>query len=69
MKEEKKAEPETVGLEIVKEDFPVQGLDCADGAQLLEKAVCKVKGVVGAQAGLPGPGGRGLGHPLDGRLR
>ena len=31
-------------------EFPVQGLDCADCAQLLEKAVCKVKGVVGAQA-------------------
>ncbi|MHB9071968.1 MAG: heavy metal translocating P-type ATPase [Desulfobaccales bacterium] len=35
---------------MLKEDFPVQGLDCADCAQLLEKAVCKIKGVAGAKA-------------------
>ncbi len=45
---EKKAEPETAVRKIVKEDFPVQGLDCADCAQLLEKAVCKLKGVASA---------------------
>ncbi|MCL4503772.1 MAG: cadmium-translocating P-type ATPase [Deltaproteobacteria bacterium] len=48
MEEPKKTESETA--EIVKEDIPVQGLDCADCAQLLEKAVCKLKGVTGAQA-------------------
>ncbi|MBI4644965.1 MAG: cadmium-translocating P-type ATPase, partial [Deltaproteobacteria bacterium] len=52
MRKKKKAEPKAVGPGIVKEDFPVQGLDCADCAQLLEKAVGKVKGVVGAQADL-----------------
>ena len=32
------------------QDILVQGLDCADCAQLLEKAVGKIKGVAGAQA-------------------
>ncbi|MEW6657307.1 MAG: heavy metal translocating P-type ATPase [Thermodesulfobacteriota bacterium] len=50
MKKKKKAEPKAEGMEVLKEDFPVQGLDCADCAQLLEKAVCKVKGVAGAKA-------------------
>ena len=50
MKKPKKTEPETAVRKIVKEDIPVQWLDCADCAQLLEKAVCKIKGVAGAQA-------------------
>jgi cation transport ATPase len=50
MKNKQKAEPETTESKIARKDFPVQGLDCADCAQLLEKAVCKVKGVAGAQA-------------------
>ena len=52
MKKKKKAEPETGGPEIAVQDIPVQGLDCADCAQLLEKAVGKIKGVAGAQADL-----------------
>ena len=50
MKEQKISEAETAGLEIIMKDSLIQGLDCADCAQLLEKAVCKVKGVPGAQA-------------------
>ena len=50
MKKPKKTEPETTVRKIVKEDIPVQGLDCVDCAQLLEKAVCKLTGVAGAQA-------------------
>jgi len=50
MNQETKAEPRSEGLEIVQEDFPVQGLDCADCAQLLEKAVSRVRGVTGARA-------------------
>ncbi len=40
----------TEGAGLAVREFPVQGLDCADCAQLLEKAVCKIKGVAGAQA-------------------
>jgi Cd2+/Zn2+-exporting ATPase len=50
MEKPKTTEPETAVRKIVKEDIPVQGLDCADCAQLLEKAVCKITGVVGAKA-------------------
>ncbi len=50
MKEQKQADPVTPKLETVKTEIPVQGLDCADCAQLLEKAVSKVSGIAGAKA-------------------
>ncbi len=39
MEKMQKTESKAPGLEIVKEDFPVRGLDCANEAKFIRKAL------------------------------